>query len=107
MPGRRWLSLGLLLAAVTPWSAALTVVGLWSVFSPPASGVMSVSLVAGGVGCAALAGGQLVFLVCVAGRAFPRADRRLTVPAESLLVLLMAGGLLAASGGIFLHGGTA
>jgi hypothetical protein len=107
VPRRRWVSLGLLLMAALPWSAALTIVGLWALFSPPASGPLGSAWVARGVGCAALAGGQLVFFVCVSGRVFPRADRRITVPVEGLMTLAFAGGLLAASGGMLWHGGSA
>lgn len=107
MPRRRWVSLSLLLMAALPWSAALTIVGLWALLSPPSSGILGSTWVARSVGIAALAGGQLVFFVCVSGRVFPRADRRITVPAEGLMTLAFVGGLLAASGGMLWHGGSA
>ncbi len=107
MPRRRLVSLVVLLLVALPWSAALTVVGLWSLLSPPKTGILASAWVAGGVGCAALAGGQLVFFVCVSDRVFPRADRRITVPAEGLMTLAFVGGLLAASGGMLWHGGSA
>ena len=101
MPMRRIVSLGLVLLAALPWSAALTVVGLWAWFSPARPGV------ALGVGCAAFAGGQLVFLACVADRVFPRATRRMTVPVEGLMALVFVGGLMAASVGMLTDGGVA
>lgn len=107
MPMRRIVSLGLVLLAALPWSAALTVVGLWVWFSPASDGPMARPGVALGVGCAAFAGGQLVFLACVADRVFPRATRRMTVPVEGLMALVFVGGLMAASVGMLTDGGVA
>ncbi len=106
MPKRRLVSLGLLLLAALPWSVALAVVGLFVLLSPPAEGILSSAWVSGGVGCAALAGAHMVFFVCVSDRFFPRADRRLTVPAEALMALCFVGGLVVASGGMLLDGGS-
>lgn len=107
MPMRRIVSLGLVLLAALPWSAALTVVGLWAWFSPAPDGPMARPGVAAGVGFAAFAGGQLVFLACVADRLFPRAARRMTVPVEGLMALVFVGGLVAASVGVLANGGAA
>lgn len=104
MPTRRLVSLGLVLLAALPWSMALTVVGLWVWFSPGLSGVLANPWVSAGVGAAAFAAGQLVFLLCVSDRVFPRATRRITVPVESAMALVFMAGLLAASGGFLFDG---
>jgi hypothetical protein len=97
-------SLGLVLLAAVPWSMALTVVGLWVWFSPGMSGVLAIPLVSAGVGAAAFAGGQLVFMLCVSDRVFPSAARRITIPVESAMALVFVAGLLAASGGFLFDG---
>lgn len=106
MPKRRWFSLGLVLLAALPWSVALTVLGLWAMFTPPEAGPLARGLFGMGVGLAAFGGGQLVFMVCISDRVFPRADRRITVPAECGMAVVFLAGLLAASGGILIDGGT-
>lgn len=107
VPMRRWVSLGLLLAAALPWSLALSVVGLWVLLDRPGRGLLADPWVSGGVGAAAFAGGQLVFMVCVSSRVFPRADRRITVPAEGVMAAVFVLGVASASGGVLWHGGTA
>lgn len=95
------------MVAALPWSIALTVVGLWAWFSPAHDGLLARPGVAFGVGCAAFAGGQLVFLACVSDRVFPGAARRLTVPVEGLMAVLFVCGLMAASVGLLSDGGVA
>lgn len=107
MPMRRWMSLGLVALAALPWSAAMTVLGLWLLTRPPGVPHAPPAPPGGdGVGWAALAGGQLVFLVCVSDRVFPRADRRITVPVEAGMALLLVLGLAAALVGVLRQGGT-
>lgn len=94
MTTRRMMSLGLVLLAAVPWSMALTIAGLWTLFSRRAVGPLSDPLVAAGVGCSAVACGQLVFMLCVSDRVFSRAARRMTVPAEAAMALVFLSGLM-------------
>ena len=107
MPARRMLSLGLVLLAALPWSVALTALGLAVLFSSPGSWPLAGRWFGLGAGLAAVGAGQLVFMVCVSDRVFPRADRRITAPAECAMAVLFVAGLATASCGLLLDGGTA
>lgn len=107
MPARRMLSLGLVLIAALPWSVALTALGLRAMLATPGAGPFSGGWFGTGAGLAAFGAGQLVFMVCVSDRVFPRADRRLTASAECAMAVLFVVGLVAASCGLVLDGGTA
>jgi uncharacterized membrane protein len=107
VPTRRWVSLGLVLLAAVPWSMALTVVGLWAAFSRPSRGLLSDPVTALAVGCSAVACGQLVFMVCVSDRVFPRATRRITVPAEAAMAIVFIAGLMVGCGSVLIRGGGA
>lgn len=104
MSPRRLVSLGLVLLAALPWSVALTAVGLRVWLSPGLTGILAVPWVSAGVGAAAFGAGQLVFMMCVSDRVFPRADRRVTAPVEGAMAMVFVAGLLAASGGFLFDG---
>ena len=95
MPPRRMVTLGFVLLLAIPWSAAMTILGLWLMFDTPHVRLLSSPGVGAGVGLASLACGQLVFMVCVCDRVFPRASKRLIVPAEAMAAGVFAVGLLA------------
>jgi hypothetical protein len=103
MPPRRMVTLGFVLLLAVPWSAAMTVLGLWIIFDTPPVRMLSDPGVALGVGLASVSCGQLVFMVCVCDRVFPRAAKRLVVPAEAISAGVFALGLLA-SGAMALFG---
>lgn len=86
----RRVTLVLLVVAASPWALTLTVGGLWLVVNglPGAEGAGKLAVRSAGL--AALAGGQIVFLCCVADRVFPRASRRI----RSWVELVMCGALL-------------
>ncbi len=96
MPNRRMVSLALVLVLAVPWSAAMSVVGLRVMFGQFDAPGLSDRGVAIAVGISALACGQLVFMMCACDRVFPRAARRIVVPAESLAAVLFLGGMAAA-----------
>ena len=93
----RGLSLSLVIASATAWAVGWMVLGLWLVVASPAvlhSGMGSVSIPLSlrfSGGFTAVCAGQLVFLLLVADRVFPRASRRVVWPIE-----------LAVSAGLFL-----
>lgn len=97
MPTRRIMSLGVLLAVAVPWALALSVLGLWLIFSSGGGalgGVFSDRRVVVGVGISSLACGQLVFMLCVCDRVFPRASRRLVMLGEGSAGLVFGLALL-------------
>jgi len=80
--------------AFSAWSLALSVVGLWLLWSPPAEmpGLIPVSTSAG---LAALAGGQVLFMTMVADRYFPRAQPRVVASLEIVAAGLFLAGVSA------------
>ncbi len=94
MSNRRMMSLGVLSLVTVPWALAMSVLGLWLI-SPEGSavlpGVLAEPAVSGFSGVSALACGQLVFMVCVCDRVFPRASRRLVILIEGLTGLVFVG----------------
>lgn len=97
MTTRRMMSLGVLLLVTLPWALSLSVLGLW-LMRPAGSvglpGVLGDPDVAMGVGLSSFASGQIVFLMCVCDRVFPRASRRLVVACEGFAGLVFAGALV-------------
>lgn len=84
----RRVSLSMVIALATAWAAGWMVLGLWLIVASPAmlhSGMGSVSIPAAlrwSGGFTAICAGQLVFLLLVADRVFPRASRRVVWPVE-------------------------
>jgi hypothetical protein len=103
VPTRRIMSLGVVLLVTVPWALAMSVLGLWVMFAggeDAMGGVFADRRVAIGVGASALACGQLVFMVCVCDRVFPRASRRVVMVGEAsagcvFLAALLGVGVLA------------
>lgn len=107
MPPRRMVSLAFVLLAAVPWSAALTVLGMWLLVSDHAVGPLRTGWQSVGVGLSAVACGQLVFMLCVCDRVFPRVSRYLSVPAEVSMGLGFVGGLAVAGLSVLSQGGSA
>ncbi|MFO0835624.1 MAG: hypothetical protein U0638_11685 [Phycisphaerales bacterium] len=82
-------------AVATTWAATLLLTGLWVVMNGPERWPVPRELCLMG-GSALLAGGQFLFLVLVADRAFPRASSRLVWGVEVLLFAAFVVGLGAA-----------
>ncbi|MFT5422601.1 MAG: hypothetical protein ACI89L_000366 [Phycisphaerales bacterium] len=93
-PGR--VSLLPLVLAAGVWALSLTAGGAWLASSDVLGDSPAGRLGGGASGMLAMAGGQLVFLCCVADRVFPRASRRLRWSME----LVMCGGMIAAFVGV-------
>lgn len=81
--------------AATTWAATLLLTGLWVAMNGPERWPVPRELCLMG-GSALLAGGQFLFLVLVADRAFPRASSRLVWAVEVLLFFAFVLGLGAA-----------
>lgn len=82
-------------AVATTWAATLLLTGLWVAMNGPERWPVPRELCLMG-GSALLAGGQFLFLVLVADRAFPRASSRLVWGVEVLLFAAFILGLGAA-----------
>ena len=88
----RRLGLVVRLGAGAAWAAGLVLAGLWVLLPAPAGqGVVRLPAAAG---VALICGGEFVFMVLVADRVFPRAQRRAGWWLEMILLLgfLVAGG---------------
>lgn len=96
------MSLVLVLLLAVPWSVAMSVVGLRVISGRFTSAVLADPGVASAVGVSALACGQLVFMLCACDRIFPRASRRIVVPAESVMAVVFLGGMSVACVRVFL-----
>lgn len=81
---RRWVSLSLLSLCVVPWCWTMGVLGVW-LLAHDHRGVLADPYLSGSAGLASLSASQLVFLLCVAERVFPRADARLARGAPSVM----------------------
>ncbi len=92
----RWLSLSLVTLFAAPWSVALGVLGLW-LLGKGHGGALGDPWIGVSAGIAALAAGQLVFLLCVAERVFPAAHALLTrlAPLALAATFLVSMGVLA------------
>jgi len=93
---RRWLSLSLVVMAALPWSLSLGVMGLWLI-AQEHQGMLGSRVIALSAGIAALSAGQLVFLITIGDRVFPRAHRLIVWTLEGGLgaIFLAAGGVCA------------
>lgn len=91
----RRLGAALRAAAATAWAATLLLTGLWVAMNGPDCWPVPRELCLMG-GLALLAGGQFLFLVLVADRAFPRASSGLVWAIEVLLFSAFIVGLGAA-----------
>ncbi len=79
MDGRRLGVSGSKIVGGFAWGLALGVIGLWVLVEPVLPGFLNrlTRVERAGFGLGLLAGGQLIFLMFVAERFFPRAPRRL------------------------------
>lgn len=91
--------------AATAWAAVLVLSGLWVMFSVP----MQVPILKPSwcvpFGLAVAAGGQFVFMILVADRMFPSADRRLVGLIEAACFLAFVGGV-GLTAWLVMHAGT-
>lgn len=94
MAWTRRLSLVTLYSAVVLWAMCLTMVGFWLLLHPPVDLIPARPVLRSG-GLAALAAGQLLFMLMVADRLFPNAHPRLVWALEMLGVMTLTSGLLA------------
>ena len=95
----------MVVAAALPWSVSLGILGLWLVLTQHTSGILASPSVAVPAGICALAAGQLVFLMCIADRVFPKAPAAMVRTVESGLGAILLGGtivlsVVAAGGGL-------
>lgn len=98
--------MSLVIAAALPWALSLGVLGLWILLSNHPTGVLSRPGFAISAGISALAGAQLVFLMCIADRVFPRVPMRLARSVETGLGAILVGGTVVLSA-VALGGGMA
>ena len=92
MGTRRWVSLTMLIATAVPWAVSLGILGLWILFSPHKTGFLSSDRVSIPLGVCSFAGGQLVFLMCIADRVFPKVPAALSRSVEAGLgAILLVG----------------
>lgn len=98
MQTKRWMSMTLVILSALPWGLSLGVMGVWLI-AHEHHGILSSRSLSLSAGIAALCAGQLVFLMCIADRVFPRAHRVLSRGIESVLaaIFLSASGVLAVS----------
>ena len=90
MRSRRWVSLALVMATALPWSLSLGVMGLWLIAEPHA-GMLARPVIGLSAGIAALCGAQIVFLMCIADRVFPRTHRLISRTLEGMLATIFLG----------------
>jgi hypothetical protein len=87
------------------WAAVLVAAGLGTLTSLRPGGLSGLERL--GTGVAMAAAGQFVFLVLVADRLFPRANRRLVIVAEAVVFALFLAGLASAALGVLNTGSPA
>lgn len=85
-------SLTVRFAAATAWAAVMMLSGLWVMFTVPSQVPILRPAWCASAGLAVAAGGQFVFMILVADRAFPRADRRLVWVLEASCFVAFVGG---------------
>ena len=91
--------------AATAWAAVMVLSGLWVMFSVPSQVPILRPAWCTASGLAVAAGGQFVFMILVADRVFPRADRRLVGIVEAACFLAFVGGV-GLTGWMVMHAGT-
>jgi len=98
--------MALVIAAALPWAVSLGVLGLWILLSAHEDGMLARPAFAMSAGVSALAAAQLVFLMCIADRVFPRVPHRLARSIETGLGAILVGGTVVLSA-VALGGGMA
>ncbi len=86
----RWMSLTIVFASAGLWSIALGVLGAWLI-AEPHTGILSHDSVSISAGLGCLCAAQLVFLECVADRAFPRTHRGIRIGIKGANALTLGG----------------
>jgi len=94
--------MALVIATSLPWSLSLGVMGLW-MMDQPQRGMFGNPLISMSAGIASLCGAQIVFLLCIADRIFPRTPRVIARTLEGGLGVIFLGavGVLAAGAIVF------
>lgn len=92
----------ILAVAACVWASVLLGSGLGALTSLRPAGLSGLERV--GLGVALAAAGQLVFLVLVADRFFPKADRRLVMISELVVFVLFLAGLASIAVGVLYPG---
>lgn len=98
-------SLTLRFIAATAWAAVMVLSGLWVIFSVPTQVPILKPSWCVASGLAVAAGGQFVFMILVADRLFPSADRRLVGLVEAACFLAFVGGV-GLTAWLVMHAGT-
>ena len=93
IPTQRTLSLALIVLSALPWSLSLGVFGLWLIFGEHDGG-LGEPAVRMSSGIAALCAGQIVFLLCIADRVFPRTHRVISRTLEGGLGAIFLGSVV-------------
>src|SRR5690606_4343824 len=83
----RWLSVALIVLTALPWSLALGVLGVWLIARFD-EGLIGGSMTSLSSGIAAICASQIVFLMCIADRVFPRAHWMISRTLEGGLGLI-------------------
>lgn len=97
---------GALLVLATAWAAAMASAGFWVTLEAPRMFSSIPGTIRIQMGLAGILGGAFLFMVLVADRLFPRADRRVVTAAEAitflgfLVGLIVSGVWLVSSGGM-------
>jgi hypothetical protein len=94
----------LVIVAALPWAISLGVLGLWILLSEHETGALSSSRFSIAAGVSALAAAQLVFLMCIADRVFPKVPKRLARSVETGLGAILVSGTVVLSA-VALSGG--
>ena len=87
---RRWLSISLVALCAVPWALTLGVLGIW-LLGGGGAGALAEPWIAISAGLAALCAGQLVLLLCVGDRLFPRAHAAVADGLRALLAVTFLG----------------
>ena len=83
----RWLSVALIVVTALPWSLALGVLGVWLI-DQHAEGLIAGPTASLSSGIAAICASQIVFLMCIADRVFPRTHKSISRTLEGGLGLI-------------------
>jgi hypothetical protein len=93
MPASSVLSLALVYLTASAWSISLGVLGLWLIVEDH-QGVLADRWLSLSAGMAALSGAQIVFLLCIADRVFPRANKIVSGTLEGGLGAIFLGSVV-------------